>query len=454
MKVSLRKKLLMVAILSMVLTALIGKKAFAISEFKLTASDAAAGDRYGSSVSISGNRVVVGAHGDDDAGSESGSAYVFRYEGGGWVEEAKLTASDAAAGDGFGYAVSISGNGVVVGAHGNDDAGSYSGSAYVFRYEGGVWVEEAKLTASDASINNCFGRSVSISGDKVAVGADGDNSWSGSAYVFRYEGGVWVEEAKLTASDAGEWDFFGWSVSINGDEVVAGAHDDDDAGSESGSAYVFRYEGGVWVEEAKLTASDATAGDGFGWSVSINGDRVVVGACFDDDAGSGAGSAYVFRYEGGAWGEEFKLIASDAAAGDWFGYGVSISGDRVVVGAVLGGDAVPGSGSAYVFMYLSAPRIDRLRPRKCEPGEKIRIIGYGFGETQGDSVIHIGKRTFDSSSPRIKLWSHTKIRIKVPYYRCEWFNGRDYRRRKVWVTVDGLDSNKKRLKVMKPPGCP
>jgi len=103
----------------------------------------------------------------------------------------------------------------------------------------------------------------------------------------------------------------------------------------------------------------------------------------------------------------------------------------VVVGAYGDDDAGTHSGSAYVFMYGGAPYIDKLRPRRCEPGEQIRIIGYGFGETQGDSVVHIGKRTFDSSSPRIKLWSDTKIRIKVPNYKCEWFKGRDYRRRKV-----------------------
>jgi len=99
------------------------------------------------------------------------------------------------------------------------------------------------------------------------------------------------------------------------------------------------------------------------------------------------------------------------------------------------------------------PYIDKLKRRKCEPGEKIRIIGSGFGETQGDSVVHIGKRTYDSDSRRIKTWSDTKIRIKVPKYRCTWFDGQDYRKEKVWVTVDGVDSNKNRLKVMKPATC-
>jgi len=104
--------------------------------------------------------------------------------------------------------------------------------------------------------------------------------------------------------------------------------------------------------------------------------------------------------------------------------------------------------------YIPPVGIDRLRPRRCEPGEVIRIIGYGFGDTQGDSVVHIGRRTFDSSSPRIELWTDTKIKIRIPNYKCEWFKGQDYRRRKVWLTVDGVDSSKKRFKVMKPASCP
>jgi len=151
---------------------------------------------------------------------------------------------------------------------------------------------------------------------------------------------------------------------------------------------------------------------------------------------------------------EFKLTASGAVGWDDFGSSVSINGASVVVGAV--GDADPGShsGAAYVFTHVGVPYIDKLNTRKCKPGEKIRIAGYGFGEIQVDSAVHIGKRTYDSSSDRIKLWSDTKICIKIPNHKCEWFKGQDDRRRKVWVTVDGADSNKKRLKVMKPASCP
>ena len=158
------------------------------------------------------------------------------------------------------------------------------------------------------------------------------------------------EAAKLLASDGAEGDHFGdFSVAVAGDTAVIGAWGDDDDGIDSGSAYVFRYNGTAWVEEAKLTASDAAEGDHFGGSVTVSGDTVVVGAYADDDNGSRSGSAYVFRYSGTAWVEEAKLTASDGAADDFFGFPVAVSGDTVVVGA--GGDDDNGidSGAAYVY---------------------------------------------------------------------------------------------------------
>ncbi|GAJ02326.1 unnamed protein product, partial [marine sediment metagenome] len=177
---------------------------------------------------------------------------------------------------------------------------------------------ETKLTASDGATNDEFGSSVSIDGDRAIIGAPGDDP-CGSAYVFQWNGTAWVEEAKLTASDGAAGDQFGCSVSINGDRAVIGAYYDDDKGDRSGSAYVFKWDGTAWVEEAKLTASDGAATDCFGGFVSISGDRAVIGARFDDDNGLSSGSAYVYRWDGAAWVEEAKLTASDGAAGDQFG---------------------------------------------------------------------------------------------------------------------------------------
>jgi hypothetical protein len=259
--------------------------------------DGAAEDLFGSSVSISGDYAVIGAYGDEDNGSHSGSTYIFRHEGPSWIEEAKLMASDGAALDYFGTSVSISGDYAVIGAWGDDDNGVLSGSAYIFRQDGTSWMEESKLTASDGAANDWFGYSVSISGDYAVIGAYGDDdngSYSGSAYIFRREGSSWMEEAKLSASDGAADDLFGYSVSISGDYAVIGVLYDDDNGVNSGSAYIFRREGTSWVEEAKLTASDGAGGDYFGHSVSISGDYAVIGAWGADDNGTDGGAAYVY----------------------------------------------------------------------------------------------------------------------------------------------------------------
>ena len=228
-------------------------------------------------------------------------------------ESAKLLASDGAEGDFLGWSVVINGNTVVVGAIDDDDNGIDSGAAYVFeRDQGGIgnWGQVTKLLASDGTTLDRFGNSVAISGDTVVVGAPSDDDKgedSGATYVFeRDQGGIgnWGQGAKLLASDDAAADRFGVSVAISGDTMVVGAVFDGDNGIDSGSAYVFeRDQGGTdnWSQVTKLLASDGAEGDAFGFSVAINGDTVVVGADFDDDNGINSGSAYVFeRNQGGS----------------------------------------------------------------------------------------------------------------------------------------------------------
>ncbi len=325
-------------------------------ELKQTASDGASGDQFGFRVAISGDTAVIGAAGDDDNGSGSGSAYVYVRSGGAWMEQQKLTASDGAASDNFGYSVSISGDTVVIGAIADDDNGSSSGSAYVYSRSGGVWAEQQKLTASDATAGDSFGFSVAVSGDTAVIGArsDDDNGGnSGSAYVFVRSGGVWIEQQKLAASDIVGGDEFGFSVAVEGNTTIVGARLDDDNGTASGSAYVYTRSGGVWTEQQKLTANDGAFGDQFAYSVAISGDSVVIGAYQDDDNGDNSGSAYVYVRSGcpGAcvWTEQQKLVAGDGAADDGFGWSVTISADTVVIGAVGDDDNGSVSGSAYVY---------------------------------------------------------------------------------------------------------
>jgi uncharacterized delta-60 repeat protein len=346
----------------------------------LRASDSQSGDNFGRSVCIFGDTAIVGAHYEDggagDPLSNSGAVYVFtRDVNGAWTEQAILRASNAQAEDYFGYSVSISGDTVIVGAADEDGVGyglAHSGAAYVFtRDAGGEWTEQAILRASDAQFEDYFGNSVCISGDTVVVGAVQEDGGlvhpitdSGSAYVFtRDAGGVWTEQAILRASDAQFMDFFGRSVSISGDTVVVGATGEDggagDPLSSSGATYLFtRDAGGAWTEQAILRASDAQAWDYFGRSISISGDTVIVGAA-DEDGGPGdplgnSGAVYMFtRDEGGAWTEQAVLRASDAQPGDLLGYSVSISGDTVFAGAHREdggpGDPLSDSGAAYVF---------------------------------------------------------------------------------------------------------
>jgi uncharacterized repeat protein (TIGR01451 family) len=332
---------------------------------KLTAADGAAYDSFGTSVAISGDTIVVGANLDDDKGADSGSAYVFRRNRGGadnWGQAVKLTASDGAAGDYFGISVSISSDTIVIGAYGDDDHGSSSGSAYIFtRNQGWAdnWGQAVKLTAADGAADDYFGWSVAISGDTIVVGAWRDDDYygvnSGSAYIFRRNHGgadAWGQWTKLTAADGAAGDNFGSSVAISGYTIVVGAYGDDDHGADSGSAYTFVGAGNVWVQQAKPTAADGAAGDGFGMSVAISGDTIVVGSLYGDGNVAGSGSAYAFRRnEGGlnGWGQVAKLTAADGAAGDGFGVSVAISGDTIVVGAFCDEDNGANSGSAYVF---------------------------------------------------------------------------------------------------------
>jgi len=368
-----------------------------IEDIKITASDAAAGDRFGKSVAISGTTAIVGAFFDDDAGSFSGSAYLFDTVTG--QELFKLTASDAAAGDEFGTSVAISGTTAIVGANGNDDGGS----AYLFDTETGLQI--AKLTASDAAAGDLFGISVAISGTIAIVGAVGDDivgNNSGSAYLFdtttgnqlfrliandadegdrfgdsvdisgstaivgapnnsdagQFSGSAYVFDTKtgkqlikLTAPDAAARDFFGQSVGIFGMTAIVGTFITNDEDSEPGSAYLFDIENGIQI--AKLTASDAAGQDLFGSSVGISGTTAIVGAYFDDDAGSRSGSAYLFD---SATGQQlFKLAASDAAAEDDFGRSVAISGTKAIVGAPIDTVVFTVSGSAYVFDTVVLP---------------------------------------------------------------------------------------------------
>ena len=341
----------------------------------LTASDGVPGASLGDPVRISGDTAVLGAHRDDDAGFGTGAAYIFQKSGSIWgeVEVKKLTASDAAGETFFGHGLPIRGDTIVSGAPNDDRVGTNAGAIYIYQDTSGTgnWssFSEIKITPSDAAAGDEFGRAIAMSDDTIVAGAIIPGDASGVAYVFEdiSPAGDWSSftETKLTAFDAEPNDIFGSDVAISGDTIAVGALlGDADTASDSGAIYIFQRSGSTWVAGPKLTASDAENGDRFGGhTLAIDGATIVTGAPLDDDAGSGSGSAYILRdtSAAGDWSSfsETKVTAGDAAAGDEFGFAVSLSNDTLVVGARFEG----GSGGAYVYKLgvstaLAAANID------------------------------------------------------------------------------------------------
>ncbi len=330
-----------------------------VLEQVLTAPDAEVADQFGQ-VAIDGEVILVGAPGAAVPEFSRGAGYVYRYDprAGQWRFEQQLIASDGEAGDKFGWSVAIDGDVALLGARDDDPNGeSQAGSAYVFRYDPQTkqWNEEAKLTDADAHFNDAFGFSVSIRENVALIGEPGDDAGgplAGAAFIFRFDGSKWNQEAQLTAFDADIGDTFGWSVSLADDVVLIGALEAD---GQLGAAYVFRYDGKDWRHEAKLTASDPVGPFPlFGVSVAISADATtaVIGALLDAALGFEAGAAHVFRRDpsvalaSGRWREVAKLTASNGGAGDFFGRSVATSGNIALVGAPRWSE-VPGR--SYVF---------------------------------------------------------------------------------------------------------
>jgi hypothetical protein len=298
------------------------------TETKLTASDGAANDRYGISVSVGCGRIVIGSRFDDN-----GSAYIYDLNG---TLITKLTAFDGAADDQFGYSVSVGSNKIVVGSPNDDDNGTDSGSAYVYDLNGTLIT---KLTAFDGAAGDSYSFSVSVGCGRIVIGAYGDDdngTDSGSAYVYDLNGNLIT---KLTAFDGAAGDSYSTSVSVGCGRIVIGSRFDDDKETDSGSAYVYDLNGTLIT---KLTAFDGFFNEWYGSSVSVGCGRIVIGSIFDDDNGS----AYVYDLNGTLI---TKLTALDGAVNDLYGVSVSVGSGRIVIGSELDDDKGTDSGSAYIY---------------------------------------------------------------------------------------------------------
>jgi len=364
-------------------------------------------DNLGWSVAVDGDTAIVGAyHADVGGNADQGAAYVFERDRGGanaWGPVATLLALDGAAGDAFGWSVSISGNYALVGAVYADVEGEQDrGAAYLFLWLPGIpWGQGAKFVLDEGNVADYFGSSVAIDGQTIVIGADaadvGGNADQGAAYVWDMDtGGLWHPMATLTAADGGPGDSFGYSVSLSGDTVVVGARNADPGSTYlQGAAYVFdrdRYGPDVWGQGAKLTATDSAAEDRFGWSVSLSGDTAVVGAPYAHVSGNAdQGAAYVFsRNQGGAhvWGQVGKLTRAGGAAEDWFGWAVSVNGSRAVVGAPgvdVGGDQ--NEGAAYRFYRSGAGAWGMSVTLTAADGAEGDNFGFSVSASGGTAVI-------------------------------------------------------------------
>ena len=309
----------------------------ALEEAKLVARNGTLFDQFGTSVDVYGDLCVVGA----PQHATAGAAHVFERTGSGWLERATLTPSDGQDGDHFGHSVAIDRDTILVGAPFDDEPCFASGSAYVFLRSTTGWIQRAKLVPSDSSCNAWFGSSVSLSDEAAVIGASGDQT-SGAAYVFEQFGAKWREQRKLVPNDLALLDEFGRSVATGHGVAIIGSPNDDDNGTDSGSAYVFARAGSTWSQFAKLTPSGGSAGERFGWSLSLSEDRVVVGSPGDFSSGA----AFVFVRTPTGWTESARL----ASPGAGFGTAVSTSGGMALVGAPLEDAQAINAGAAYLFI--------------------------------------------------------------------------------------------------------
>jgi len=343
------------------------------------AVDGGSSDLFGSSVSVAGGTAVIGVtRADIETKDDAGAAYVFVQNGSNWIPQVTLYASDPGDHDQFGVSVAVAGDTILIGAsQGNSNTVEESGAAYVFIRSGSSWKQEAKLRG-DGTIFGLFGQSVSIEGDTAIVGEPADEVFGrGAAYVFTRSGGTWLRQAKLTADDGGTGDAFGSSVSILGNRVIVGAPQK--SNGSKGAAYVFSRNGSSWVQEAKLIGSGAF-GKGFGSSIAISGETALVGAPLESGGlGAGrAGAAYVFFRSGGTWREQARLPAPiETNSQGAFGRAVALSGDTAIIASELINNAVGVyNGAAYVFHRDGAAWTRRERFSNIE-----RAGDLGFGRS-------------------------------------------------------------------------
>ncbi|MET0229984.1 MAG: hypothetical protein ABW186_03535 [Rhodanobacteraceae bacterium] len=343
-------------------------------------------------VGVDGTRVALGAPGEAEV---AGALYLSDCATSPCTLPLRIAPVDLAAHHAFGTAVGIDGDTLIATAPGADP-----GAVYVFVANGGSWTQQAKLTATGGTAGERFGIAASISGERIAVGADRDaTSGGGAVYVFLRNGTAWTQEARLTPSDAAPHDAFGTSVALDGDTLLAGApgkHRGSVGSYANGAAYVFVRGGGGWAQQAKLADAAGANGEMFGLSVDLAGGRAVIGAPF---AAADQGHAWLYTGSGSAWTQQAELSAAGGAPGDQFGWSVALGDDAVFVGAPFAGTlAGAACGGSYMFDTaqlaqsgtgaIEAPLLDDLSGWSIA-ASGTRWVSSAPGHLVGD-IVHAG----------------------------------------------------------------
>lgn len=361
----------------------------------LVPDDEIVNDDFGKRVAFNDETALISA---DDV------VYVFVRNGTTWTQQAVLKDDDGVGGDHFGVSVSVRGDTAVVGA---DDAivdgHNFQGTAYVFVRAGTIWNRQAKLVANDGAVSDHFGVSVATTGDTVIVGSNyariNSNEDQGAAYVFVRMGTAWNQQAKLTADDGAEFDYFGDSVALSGETAVVGASWADINGKRNqGTAYVFVRTGTTWSQQTKLTADDGAADDEFGRCVALSGDTALIGASWANiDGKNNQGTGYVFVRTGTTWSQQAKLIADDGAEADFFGANVALSGDIALIG-VHKADVYGNfdQGAAYI-LARSASGWSQYQKLTTGDGKQGDFFGYSVALSGDTAVIGAPNANADGS---------------------------------------------------------
>jgi hypothetical protein len=326
---------------------------------KLVASDGQAFDTFGHSIVFEGNTAFIGAYGAlVNENFSQGAVYVFTLSNGTWTETQKLIANDGQMFDNFGYSLGLNGATALIGADGATvGENGFQGAVYVFNQSGGTWTQGQKLTASDGGIGDIFGYSIAYEGTTAMVGAYANNQYQGAVYVFGESGGTFTESQKLVADDGAPNTYFGYATALSGSTFLVGAWGASPGGNDmQGEAYIFTESNGTWTQTQTLMADDGASDSQpkFGHAVALEGTTALIGA---DGVDSATGAVYAFDGTGGTWVQTQKFYASDAAPADQFANPVTLDGTTALVGSFLwttpDHSAMPGS--AYFFELGGTP---------------------------------------------------------------------------------------------------